>query len=190
MTAPDGSSKGYIESGITGSKTSFSLERKTRYLNIVCPSLGLEKDAWGTVWFKLLTDHGPEGKPLLPAPLTNGQWTEGPMKIQEATKWLRSLMRTAGVGAKDAHLLGTHSLKATCLSWCAKWGVERQTRALLGFHSKGKDGAELVYGRDNMSAPLRELNVVISAVASGSFDPDATRSGMFAEEDLRARFRR
>ena len=35
-----------------------------------------------------------------------------------------------------------------------------------------------------MSAPLRELNVVISAVASGSFDPDATRSGMFAEEDL------
>ena len=92
------------------------------------------------------------------------------MKIQEATKWLRSLMRTAGVGAKDAHPLGTHSLKATCLSWCAKWGVERQTRALLGFHSKGKDGTELVYGRDNMSAPLRELNVVISAVASGSFE--------------------
>ena len=44
VTAPDGSSKGYIEAGVARSKTSFLLERKTQYLNIVCPILGLDKD--------------------------------------------------------------------------------------------------------------------------------------------------
>ena len=40
----------------------------------------------------------------------------------------------------------------------------------------------LVYSRDAMSHPLRLLVDFIGKVAIGSFDPDLTRSGMFARE--------
>ena len=40
----------------------------------------------------------------------------------------------------------------------------------------------LVYSRDAMSQPLRLLIEVVDKVAIGEFDPDLTRSGMFARE--------
>ena len=40
----------------------------------------------------------------------------------------------------------------------------------------------LVYSRDAMSHPLRLLIDVIDSVANGAFDPDLTRSGLFARE--------
>ena len=47
---------------------------------------------------------------------------------------------------------------------------------------------ELVYARDTMAQPLRDLNKVLEQVRSGEFNPDATRSGYFrspgpAQED-------
>ena len=72
--------------------------------------------------------------------------------------------------------LGTHSLKATLLSWSSKYGLSLQTRAILGYHSKSK-GSVLVYGRDNISQPLRELDEVIRAVAFKRFFPDSRLSG-------------
>jgi hypothetical protein len=38
---------------------------------------------------------------------------------------------------------------------------------------------ELVYARDTMAQPLRDLNKVLEQVRSGEFNPDATRSGYF-----------
>ena len=73
---------------------------------------------------------------------------------------------------------GTHSLKATVLSWLAKRGIPRDVRAALGYHAKAVDGTEVVYGRDNMAAPLRTMVGVICEVSEGSFRPDATKSGM------------
>ena len=40
----------------------------------------------------------------------------------------------------------------------------------------------LVYSRDAMSQPLRLLVGVVEKVAGNQFDPDLTRSGMFARE--------
>lgn len=40
----------------------------------------------------------------------------------------------------------------------------------------------MVYGRDNMAAPLRVLNSVILEVADGSFRPDSTKSGMLVKK--------
>ena len=37
----------------------------------------------------------------------------------------------------------------------------------------------LIYSRDAASAPLRRLDAVISAIRSGRFFPDMTRSGYF-----------
>ncbi len=35
--------------------------------------------------------------------------------------------------------LRVHSLKATLLSWAAKWGMQERLRRLLGYHAKKKD---------------------------------------------------
>ena len=48
----------------------------------------------------------------------------------------------------------------------------------LGYHAKAVDGTEVVYGRDNMSAPLRVMISVLDEIVDGVFMPDETRSGM------------
>ncbi|CAE7541257.1 unnamed protein product [Symbiodinium sp. CCMP2592] len=57
----------------------------------------------------------------------------------------------------------------------------RQVRAALGYHARGRDGTELIYGRDNMSAPVRQPQGVLLEVSSERFRPDATRSGYFVK---------
>ncbi|CAE6967752.1 unnamed protein product [Symbiodinium sp. CCMP2592] len=56
-----------------------------------------------------------------------------------------------------------------------------EVRAALGYHARGRDGTELIYGRDNMSAPVRQLQGVLLEVSRERFMPDATRSGYFVK---------
>ena len=53
-----------------------------------------------------------------------------------------------------------------------------EARAALSYHAKAVDGTEVVYGRDNMSAPLRVITSVLNETVDGIFMPDETRSGM------------
>ena len=95
-------------------------------------------------------------------------------------EWLRNLLRsTETVG--DIRV-ATRSCKATLLAWCARAGVAHDVRKLLGYHSSSSDQSMLVYSRDAMSHPLRLLIDVIDSVANGSFNPDLTRSELFAKE--------
>ncbi|CAE7235565.1 unnamed protein product [Symbiodinium sp. CCMP2592] len=180
---PDGT-VGYLESAVERSKTSFSLERKVRYLHMFAPIQGIGEVPWGVKWFEFYKEHGPplgSGKPLLPSPLSGGGWQTSPLAVASATKWMKSLLIRAGCDRSSVEPLGTHSLKATTLSWSAKFGLPREVRAALGYHSKGRDGTELIYGRDNMSAPVRQLQGVLLEVSRERFTPDATRSGYFVK---------
>ena len=77
------------------------------------------------------------------------------------------LLATVHIHAKLLYYLGQRSL------------VWTPTRARLGCYSRGAGGTELVYARDSMAQPLRDLNRVLEQVREGQFDPDATRSGYF-----------
>ncbi|CAE7417337.1 unnamed protein product [Symbiodinium sp. CCMP2592] len=180
---PDGT-VGYLESAVERSKTSFSLERKVRYLHMFAPIQGIGEVPWGVKWFEFYKEHGPplgSGKPLLPSPLSGGGWQTSPLAVASATKWMKSLLIRAGCDRSSVEPLGTHSLKATTLSWSAKFGLSREVRAALGYHARGRDGTELIYGRDNMSAPVRQLQGVLLEVSRERFMPDATRSGYFVK---------
>ena len=175
---------GYLEAPVERSKTSFSLERKVRYLHMFAPIEGVGETAWGVPWFEFYKLHGPPlgpGKPLLPCPLTGGGWQSAPLSVASATKWLKALLIRAGCDRGSVDLLGTHSLKVTPLSWCAKFGLSREIRATLGYHAKGRDGTELVYGRDNMAKPVRDFQEVLLQISLDKFRPDATRSGFFVK---------
>jgi len=56
------------------------------------------------------------------------------------------------------------------------------SRRLLGYHVKPKDKSVLIYSRDALAKPLRELGAVLAAIRVGRFLPDADRSGRFREE--------
>eukprot|EP00971_Amphidinium_carterae_P341592 6480467-Amphidinium_carterae.1 len=54
------------------------------------------------------------------------------------------------------------------------------SRRLLGRHVKPKDRSVLVYSRDALARPLRELGEVLSHIGHDRFHPDKTRSGYWS----------
>ena len=98
---------------------------------------------------------------------------------QEATDYLRELVKGPWREAYPQLNVGTHSLKATALSWCAKFGIALSVRRQLGYHVQADDKSALTYSRDAAALPLRELDRVLTAIRAGGFDPDSTRSGRF-----------
>ncbi|CAE7763885.1 SLC24A2 [Symbiodinium sp. CCMP2592] len=175
----------YLECSVGRSKTSFTLERKTRYLPMAARKVGI-KCAWADAWLEALAEAGlaiKQNDPLLPCPSSNGSWKMIPLPCDQACSWLRSLL---GNAQSDPYLanVGTHSPKRTLLSWASKRGLPREQRALLGYHTSRASGAgsELIYESDAQSAPLRTLSSMIDEVSSGAFKPDKPRGQQLASE--------
>ena len=183
----DGELVGFLECAAERTKTSMSLERKVRFLPIAVPVQSLTSPAWLPVWNELRADQGLTASgytsnvyPVMPAPAAGGGWSQSALGVTPAGEWLRNLLRhTETVG--DIRL-ATHSCKATLLSWCSKAGVDHDSRRLLGYHTASSDKSLLVYSLDAMAQPLRALVAVIEKVVAGTFNPDTTRSGMFASQ--------
>ena len=83
---------------------------------------------------------------------------------------------------KETRRPTSHSLKATTLSWCAKFGIEPHSRLILGHHSTNSRSAD-IYARELLASPLREYENMLQHVRQGTFCPDNTRSGMVAEQE-------
>ena len=100
-----------------------------------------------------------------------------PLGAGQAGSWLRSILKMLGESNESVSNVGTHSCKTTVLSWLAKAGIR-----ILGMHTSPGEQTPLVYSRDALSGPLREMQSVIDEVASGLFRPDETRSGYRADD--------
>ena len=180
--AADGT--GYIEASATWEdhKTGRRVSRAGQLLPMVGLARGASGAKWASAWLALRRRAGLRAEvdgTLAPELLTNGSFGQGRMKTGDAIAALRSLLQKEGVG--DHEKFGTHSFKATMLSWCAKAGVGTETRKILGYHSQG-DQSMLEYSRDALAGPLRELQKVLQQVGTGSFRPDETRSGRWSHE--------
>ena len=180
--------EGFLEAAVTRSKTSFSLERKTKYLPLVAQVRGLSEGSWALGWLKALEKASVskvQGMPLLPAPSSASGWAFTPISAEAASQWLRGLLRAgASLDADEEEYvssLGTHSCKTTLLSWAAKAGTSLETRKIMGYRSLGRNQSAFVYGRDNISPALREIARLVEMVREGVFDPDTTRSGYFRQ---------
>ncbi|CAE7763006.1 SLC24A2 [Symbiodinium sp. CCMP2592] len=177
---------GFINAEVKKTKTSFTVERKTKFLPMLAPARGLSGKCWASGWKAALKKEGitaGEGKPLMPSPKSGGGWNVIPQTAQASGQWMRALLND---GTDDPYLLGlgTHSAKTTLLSWLNKKGVARDVTALLGYHAT-KDagiGTEIIYARDAMAYPLRVLQELVDEVRDRSFRPDETRGLMTAAE--------
>ena len=79
-----------------------------------------------------------------------GNWTSMPVSSSTFSKMQRDLIEKYGSRTEGS----SHSGKGTALSWAAKFGVDLQTRLLLGHHSLGTAMSGLTYSRDAQAQPL------------------------------------
>ena len=185
LDIPDGATEGFIEAACVYHKTAHLRRRQRRLLPVVGFAFALDGSCWARHWLRLRREQGLHVRRqqcLMPAPQFGGGWSIRRLTSDESQQWVRRLLTESGHAEAAVSPLGTHSAKATLLSWCAKYGTPIGTRRLLGGHAKLGDSSALEYGRDNLAGPMRELIKVLKAVARGSFRPDATRSGMLVPE--------
>ena len=179
---PDGF--GFVEAVAAKTKTSVSLERKTRHLPVAVPLIPFGDQQWLPAWLELrkkifgnLANSKDDFIPLLPAPAANGSWSKMPLSVTSGANWLRSLLHDT-LDPRGTPV-GTHSLKASLLSMAAKYGLPHSQRKLLGYHAGSKEQSMLCYSRDSMAEPLRQMCEMIRAVKNKAFLPDCSRSGRF-----------
>jgi len=160
-----------------GTKTANTSEKKTRLLPVVAPVVPLGEVNWAEAW----RDARDEAKfdesfPLMPAPLFSGGWSKRPLTSAEIGRWLCSLLTSENCMDEGANI-GSHSCKASILSFLAKFGVEATVRGFLGYHVVPGDKSMLAYSRDAAAGPLRVQAEMLGHIVEGLFDPNATRSG-------------
>ena len=187
---------GYLESSSLRTKTSTTAQKRTTLLPQVAPADGLEMQNWPSKWLVLrqrakLAEPGAvdaEGEliPLLPVVGTDGQFGRAPLSSGEASKWLREILSNSlDSDGQSSEGVSSHSLKSTTLAWTSKHGkASPYERKILGYHIDSAESTMLIYSRDALAQPLRVYVGVLLDIATGVFDPDATRSGMFRSTDL------
>ena len=184
---PDG--YGFLECLAERTKTSITLEKKTRHIPIAIPLLCLGPKPWVQIWIQLREEKvlptfgdGQGAVPLLTTPAVGGGWSKMPLSVSAAAGWLRALLQ--GVEPEGPVKIGTHSCKASLLSMCSKFNMSGHSRRILGYHSGGtKESSMLVYSRDSAAGPLRDLCHMLTVIKEGRFLPDETRSGRFVDMD-------
>ena len=91
----DHSIYGFLEAESSRTKTSTTLERKTRFLPMTCPVNTVGQTRWVETWMGLRSSQSLEAgrnKPLLPAPADRGGWSNIPLTATSAGTWLRALL--------------------------------------------------------------------------------------------------
>ena len=127
---------GFFDGRVSRSKTAYTTERKTMNLPMVGPRRGVS----GRDWVNRGYGWNCEGLYLLqcpramPAP-TRAGWQQSPLGAGHAGLWLRGILKVLGEDHAAVANIGTHSCKATVLSWLAKAGVSLETRRILGMHT-------------------------------------------------------
>ena len=172
--------RGYVETVFLEHKTAKPGTR--RALPITAPAYGILDTCWGQQWAAAREAFGlsaPTAGSLLPALDKELQFLNVPFRTPEFAVAFRSLLMKLDFTPELLENIGAHSLKATALSWCAKYGIDRESRRMLGYHATPGDKSMDAYARAPLSGPLRELERVVAAIRAGTFIPDATQSGIF-----------
>jgi hypothetical protein len=79
-----------------------------------------------------------------------------PLDSSQATVWLREIFSKLRPGSPVSDL-GTHSLKATVLSWMSKCCCSESLRRLAGYHVDPNSKSALEYSRDGQAPVLHAI---------------------------------
>ena len=177
---------GFVEGSTRVHKTGGAEEKKALYMPLVAPINGISQDSRGMRWkcalqeLQLLPGESPFG-PLCKAPAPGGGFARRGVSSTEAGNILNAIL---DIPSKNPQRTTSHAMKATTLSWCAKYGMDPSTRLVLGHHAVQGDSLAC-YSGDLISHPLREYCAMLLNISRGHFLPDSTRSRMLGSGSLR-----
>ena len=170
-------------------KTGRMAALKTRLMPIVIPARGVDGSIWVEKALNVLEAAGaapdsPGEGPLLRAPAGEKfAFMERGLKASEVSCMLRKFVGAPEpVPGSQEPAVSSHSLKATTLSWCARFGTSPASRSLLGRHTSCLNETFAIYSRDLVCAPVVELQGVIDSICDGTFSPDCQRSEFFQHD--------
>ena len=167
----------YLECRAGVRKTQRARQFKGQLLPLCAPAIGVVESNWAVQFMRARAELGmgsPPDFPLFGAPDANGVPTARHLDTDEAGRWLRCLLFGRPDAIKDRRVT-SHSMKATCLSFAAKYGVGISDRLLLGYHTSGDARVALLYSRDSNAHPLRILESALKDIRLDNFRPDSTR---------------
>ena len=179
---PDEMNPRYIEFHIKEHKTKAANLWTAGMLTAGGPAIGVVDDTWVIHWLTvraLLLGIDASVHPVMPAPSAQGEPLVRPLNAGEATKWVNLILDRAELLRVDRRMT-TRSAKSTMLSFAAKYGLDINTREILGGHV-GHIRSAICYSRDHLAGPLRALDGLLNDLRTGVFNPDCTRSGYFNE---------
>ena len=163
---------------------------KTRLMPIIVPARGVNGEIWVKDAIEVFDAAGVQLSDIIDGPLvhapcsSNGGFMRRGLRSSEVSVLLRRFINVdEPQPGSDAEIPSSHSLKATTLSWCARYGLSPATRSLLGRHTQALTETFAIYSRDLMSAPVAELQRVIDEISDGCFCPDNPRSEFFEKKD-------
>lgn len=179
--------KGYIECHSMSHKMRSASNALGLNLALVAPVQGVSEVYWGQTFIEVsklvgypLTNRS-KGLPLLPVPDSSDSFTDVAVSSAEVGRWLKQILaKHYDKSGDDPCVLGTftaHGMKATTLSFLAKWGATPETREILGHHSLKNRSSLECYSRDIQAGPLRSLERCLRDIRCGAFRPDLSRSG-------------
>lgn len=172
----------FVECSTAVHKTCRALNLRHCFLPLTAPACGVVGNDWASSWKSARESLGIDDLsqfPLMPAPGESGEALVRPLTTTEAGGWI-NLVIQQHTSEVMAIKYTSHSLKATCLSYLAKFGASFEDRLALGYHVDQIRMA-LRYSRDGASRPLRILEECLKAIREKRFMPDETRSGRFVE---------
>ena len=148
-------------------------------LPLIAPAKALCEEPWAKAWVEASKAAGcdlarlKDGSPLLQAPLVSGEWSGLPISNAKFAMWVGAILESC-CEVPVPRFTG-HSAKATVLSWLAKYGVDEDSRTVLGHHV-GKNKMVATYSRDLQSGPMRKMMEVLVQIREGRFQPDLRRA--------------
>jgi hypothetical protein len=177
----------WLESATAEYKQANQPHRRNKFLLLVGPACGVSGKPWASTWLALRLRLGlvaAKGMPMMPAHGAGGAYTTAKLSLWDFTLWLRDVL--VGLGEDPASKFmsetGSHSCKATTLSWMSKAGMGKDDRKWLGGHLERNEVSMASYSRDMLSGPLRRMLRLYKAMQSGEFEPDLSRSGQWRSE--------
>ena len=173
---------GYVTVQTCNHKTGRMAMLKSRLMPIVVPARGVDGLVWVGDALNVFEEAGvafctPIDGPLLRAPLgTPGEFMQRGLRASEVSALVRRFIGSPEpCDVPSGAAVSSHSLKATTLSWCARYGLSPAVRSILGRHASSLNETFAIYSRDLVCSPVAELQKVIDAIAEGSFQPDSQR---------------
>lgn len=159
-------------------KTGRSAEKQATLLHILCPAIGVTGSNWVIHALRAFDNVGLSFAGNIQGPLLRPPSHEGSflcsrsVNATEVGRLLRGLIGLdIAVADVNTQHVSAHSLKATGLSWSARYGLSWPDRAILGRHQSHTNETVAIYSRDLSVGPVTRFAEMVRAIFHGAFCP-------------------